>query len=229
MGSLTSYDAGPVWSECEPSPRQCRAPSGGVRGASCWTRSSSSWRRSPRSGSPCCRWRSRPCASAGTRSGSPSCSGWCSPTWCCRASIASSRSSTSRTTSSAAPAPVTASSATPPEHRTARPRGVAARGTAHRGLDQGPTTSSLGSGLKIVASTLRRKSYDEAPVSPLLLFGRQQDFAYQQEVAGNPAKRHHVRFGARPKAGSSRVASPSSGWRPARSTGRSASRSSRCR
>ena len=31
-------------------------------------------------------------------------------------------------------------------------------------------------------------------MSPLFLFGRQQDFAYQQEVAGNPAKRHHVRF-----------------------------------
>ena len=31
-------------------------------------------------------------------------------------------------------------------------------------------------------------------MSPLFLFGRMQDFAYQQEVAGNPAKRHHVRF-----------------------------------
>ncbi len=47
---------------------------------------------------------------------------------------------------------------------------------------------------RIVASTLGRRSYDEAPVSPLFLFGRQQDFAYQQEVEGNPSKRHHVRF-----------------------------------
>lgn len=47
---------------------------------------------------------------------------------------------------------------------------------------------------RIVTSTITRRSYDEAPVSPLFLFGRQQDFAYQQEVAGNPAKRHHVRF-----------------------------------
>ncbi len=31
-------------------------------------------------------------------------------------------------------------------------------------------------------------------MSPLFLFGQKQDFAYQQEVAGNPAKRHHVRF-----------------------------------
>lgn len=48
--------------------------------------------------------------------------------------------------------------------------------------------------LRIVTSTLTRRSYDEAPVSPLLLFGRVQDLAYQQEVEGNPAKRHHVRF-----------------------------------
>jgi LssY-like putative type I secretion system component LssY len=53
---------------------------------------------------------------------------------------------------------------------------------------------SLQTGLRIVSSTLRRQSYPAAPVSPLNLFGRQQDFAYQQQVAGNPAKRHHVRF-----------------------------------
>lgn len=53
---------------------------------------------------------------------------------------------------------------------------------------------SFTSGLRIVTTTLSRKSYAEAPVSPLHLFGRQQDFAYQQEVEGNPAKRHHVRF-----------------------------------
>ncbi|MDO5053349.1 MAG: LssY C-terminal domain-containing protein [Pseudoclavibacter sp.] len=46
----------------------------------------------------------------------------------------------------------------------------------------------------IVASTLSGRSYPEAPVSPLFLFGRRQDFAYQQEVDGNPGKRHHVRF-----------------------------------
>jgi hypothetical protein len=53
---------------------------------------------------------------------------------------------------------------------------------------------TLRSGWRIVTSTVSRRSYHEAPVSPLFLFGRQQDFAYQQEVAGNPAKRHHVRF-----------------------------------
>jgi hypothetical protein len=47
---------------------------------------------------------------------------------------------------------------------------------------------------RIITSTITRRSYDEAPVSPLFLFGRQQDSAYQQEVEGNPARRHHVRF-----------------------------------
>ncbi|MDO5753015.1 LssY C-terminal domain-containing protein [Arthrobacter sp.] len=53
---------------------------------------------------------------------------------------------------------------------------------------------TFASSWRIVTSTIFRRSYDEAPVSPLLLFGHQQDLAYQQEVAGNPAKRHHVRF-----------------------------------
>ena len=53
---------------------------------------------------------------------------------------------------------------------------------------------SPATGWRIVTSTLLRRSYLEAPVSPLLLFGRKQDFAYQQEVDGNPGKRHHVRF-----------------------------------
>ena len=49
-------------------------------------------------------------------------------------------------------------------------------------------------GGRIVSTTLARRSYPEAPVSPLFLFRRRQDFAYQQEVAGSPSKRHHVRF-----------------------------------
>jgi hypothetical protein len=53
---------------------------------------------------------------------------------------------------------------------------------------------TLASSRRIVSSTLLRRSYLEAPVSPLFLFGRQQDFAYQQEVGGTPGKRHHVRF-----------------------------------
>lgn len=53
---------------------------------------------------------------------------------------------------------------------------------------------ALRSSLRIIRTTLSRRSYPTAPVSPLHLFDRHQDFAYQQEVAGNPSQRHHVRF-----------------------------------
>jgi hypothetical protein len=53
---------------------------------------------------------------------------------------------------------------------------------------------TLASSMRIISTTLSRRSYPEAPVSPLHLFDRQQDFAYQQEVEGNPSQRHHVRF-----------------------------------
>jgi hypothetical protein len=53
---------------------------------------------------------------------------------------------------------------------------------------------TLKSAWRIVVATLGRDSYPEAPVSPLLLFGRIQDFAYQQEVDGSPGRRHHIRF-----------------------------------
>lgn len=46
----------------------------------------------------------------------------------------------------------------------------------------------------IIVSSVFGRSYPEAPVSPLKLFGRQQCLAYQQEVEGNAAQRHHVRF-----------------------------------
>ena len=53
---------------------------------------------------------------------------------------------------------------------------------------------TLTSSRRIVVSTILRRSYLQAPVSPMFLFGRQQDFAYQQEIDGTPGKRHHVRF-----------------------------------
>lgn len=58
---------------------------------------------------------------------------------------------------------------------------------------------TLRSSLRIIVTTLTRRSYPEAPVSPLLLFGRTQDIAYQQEVDGNPGQRHHVRFWKTPQ------------------------------
>ncbi len=53
---------------------------------------------------------------------------------------------------------------------------------------------TLRSSWRIVVSSVLRRSYPAAPVSDLLLFGRRQDFAYQKEVEGNPAQRHHIRF-----------------------------------
>lgn len=64
-----------------------------------------------------------------------------------------------------------------------------------RRADELNLTSAWG----IVVATLSRRSYAEAPVSSLFLFGRRQSFTYQQEVEGNPAKRHHVRFWPTPK------------------------------
>ncbi|MGP3533835.1 LssY C-terminal domain-containing protein [Microbacterium sp. RD1] len=68
----------------------------------------------------------------------------------------------------------------------------------HRALERAGWTRAdpvtFASSWRIVTSTLRRRSYATAPVSPLFLFGRQQDFAYQQEVDGSPSQRHHVRF-----------------------------------
>lgn len=53
---------------------------------------------------------------------------------------------------------------------------------------------TIRSSVKIIQSTLARRSYPGAPVSPLLLFERLQDVAFEQQVAGNPAQRHHVRM-----------------------------------
>lgn len=46
----------------------------------------------------------------------------------------------------------------------------------------------------IILSSVLKRSYPEAPVSPLFVFGRRQCLAYQQEVEGNAAQRHHVRL-----------------------------------
>jgi len=68
----------------------------------------------------------------------------------------------------------------------------------HRAMVQGgwirADDLTLASGLQAVRATLGGQGYPAAPVSPLLLFDRQQDFAYQQGVAGRPWARHHVRF-----------------------------------
>jgi hypothetical protein len=53
---------------------------------------------------------------------------------------------------------------------------------------------TLTSSWRIVRDSLLRRSYPSAPVSPLFVFGRKQALAFELEVAGSPAQRHHVRF-----------------------------------
>jgi hypothetical protein len=53
---------------------------------------------------------------------------------------------------------------------------------------------TLRSSWGIFKATLRRRSYETAPVSDMYVFGQKQQIAFQKEVDGNPAKRHHVRF-----------------------------------
>jgi hypothetical protein len=53
---------------------------------------------------------------------------------------------------------------------------------------------TLRSCLGIAGATVLRRSYDDAPVSNLYLWGRQQDLAFEQPAGNDPRKRHHVRF-----------------------------------
>lgn len=53
---------------------------------------------------------------------------------------------------------------------------------------------STASSLKMIKSSIAKKSYPTAPVSSLFLFNIKQDFAFQQEVGGTTSKRHHIRF-----------------------------------
>lgn len=58
---------------------------------------------------------------------------------------------------------------------------------------------TLRSSWGIIVSAVLKRSYPTAPVSPLLLFGHPEAFAYQQEVDGNASQRHHVRFWPTPQ------------------------------
>jgi hypothetical protein len=53
---------------------------------------------------------------------------------------------------------------------------------------------TLRSSLRIAVDSVFRRPDDEAPVSPLFLFGRKQDLAFEQPVGNSPRQRHHVRF-----------------------------------
>ena len=53
---------------------------------------------------------------------------------------------------------------------------------------------TLQSSTKMIYTSMLKKTYPDAPVSPLYLFGNVQDLAFQKEVNSNPRKRHHIRF-----------------------------------
>jgi len=48
--------------------------------------------------------------------------------------------------------------------------------------------------LAIASATVLRRTYDDAPVSNLYLWGRKEDLAFEQPVGHDPRQRHHVRF-----------------------------------
>src|SRR6185369_7635066 len=53
---------------------------------------------------------------------------------------------------------------------------------------------TLRSSIRIAGSTVLHRSYEDAPVSSLYLWGRKQDLAFEQPVGDDPRRRHHVRF-----------------------------------
>ena len=53
---------------------------------------------------------------------------------------------------------------------------------------------TLRTSLAIARSVIRDRPYPEAPVSPLFVFGRKQDLAFQKAVGDSARQRHHVRF-----------------------------------
>jgi hypothetical protein len=56
------------------------------------------------------------------------------------------------------------------------------------------TPLNLKSSFKMAYTSITASSYPDAPVSPLFLFSRQQDLAFELDDHGKPRQRHHVRF-----------------------------------
>jgi LssY C-terminus len=53
---------------------------------------------------------------------------------------------------------------------------------------------TLRSSLKIAESVVLHRPDPDAPVSPLYVFGRKQDLAFEDDVGGSADRRHHVRW-----------------------------------
>lgn len=53
---------------------------------------------------------------------------------------------------------------------------------------------TLKSAMRIAVGVVFDRSYDDAPVSSLYLWGRKEDLAFEQPLGNDPRRRHHVRF-----------------------------------
>jgi hypothetical protein len=60
-------------------------------------------------------------------------------------------------------------------------------------------TLNFKSSLKMIYSAVGGTNYPTAPVSPLFVFGKKQEFAFERDLDGNPRKRHHIRFWKTPE------------------------------
>lgn len=58
---------------------------------------------------------------------------------------------------------------------------------------------SIKSRYKMAVASIFKRSYPTAPVSSLFLFNQKQVLAFEQQIGGNPRKRHHVRFWPTPE------------------------------
>ena len=58
---------------------------------------------------------------------------------------------------------------------------------------------TLKSSLEIAAGTVFHRSYDDAPVSPLMLWGKKQDLTFEFPFGEDPSERHHIRFWLAPE------------------------------
>lgn len=58
---------------------------------------------------------------------------------------------------------------------------------------------TLKSSLEIAAGTVFHRAYDDAPVSPLMLWGKKQDLTFEFPFGEDPRERHHIRFWLAPE------------------------------
>lgn len=73
------------------------------------------------------------------------------------------------------------------------PKEALVRALAASGWDPADPVT-LRSSLAIAGSVIRDKPYPDAPVSPLFVFGRKQDLAFEKPSGPSARQRHHVRF-----------------------------------